>query len=417
MSAEQIKRLIEERNRAWDQAKALLDNADSERRSMSAEEDEQWTRMNDDIDVLDKRIETLHNAETRAQRTEELRAKYEDVARPAQGIEKAEGRAVGRDLDAEMRAFLRGETRSVEITPEEDFGFKEARALVKATPSAGGYTVPTSFVPQLLVHMIEMSAIQQAGSTVFETDGGENMDWPKTTGLSTASQTAEAATIATSNPAFGKFTLGAYKYPVLTDISAELVNDTASNLLDFIAQEAGWAVGNAFGTKLVTGAGSTEPSGIITGATLGKTGSTGVAGVPSFDDLIDLQYSVIAPYRNRPSCAWLFRDSSGATIRKIKNGNGDYVWEASTKAGTPDVLLGKPTFTDPNVAAMATSAKSVLFGDMSRYFIRLVRGIRFERSDEFQFDADVITFKTVLRGDGGVQDSTGALKYFAGGAS
>jgi HK97 family phage major capsid protein len=126
---------------------------------------------------------------------------------------------------------------------------------------------------------------------------------------------------------------------------------------------------------------------------------------------------VIAPYRNSPACAWLMRDATIATVRKLKDSQNQYLWQPSMQIGAPDVLLGKPVFTDPNVAATATSAKSVIFGDMSAYYVRIAGGIRFERSDDFAFQSDLVTFRCIVRGDGILADQTGAVKVFAGGAS
>ena len=156
-------------------------------------------------------------------------------------------------------------------------------------------------------------------------------------------------------------------------------------------------------------------------STLGKTGSASVAGVPGGDDLVDLFYSVISPYRNSSSCVWLFRDSTAAAIRKIKDssggaGVGNYLWTPGFGAA-PDTILGKRVVIEPNIAATATSAKSVVFGDMSRYFVRVAGGVRFERSDEFAFQNDQVTFRAILRGDGILGDQSGAVKHYIGNAA
>ena len=180
--------------------------------------------------------------------------------------------------------------------------------------------------------------------------------------------------------------------------------------------QAGRAVGNALGAHLVTGSGSSQPNGVSTASSTGVTGGAGVAGAFTYDNLVDLFYSVISPYRASPSCGWLLRDASMATVRKLKDGNGAYIFAAGA-AGAPDTIMGKPVNTDPNVAAVALGAKSVLFGDFSQYFVRLAGGVRFERSDDFAFNSDLITYRTVIRGDGNLIDLTGALKGFVGGAS
>jgi HK97 family phage major capsid protein len=86
-------------------------------------------------------------------------------------------------------------------------------------------------------------------------------------------------------------------------------------------------------------------------------------------------------------------------------------------AGQPDTILGKPVLTDPNVASVGLSAKSVVFGDFSQYFVRLAGGVRFERSDEFAFGNDLVTFRALMRADAALVDLTGAIKVFQGGAS
>ena len=181
--------------------------------------------------------------------------------------------------------------------------------------------------------------------------------------------------------------------------------------------QAGRALGNALGAHLITGTGTSQPNGVITAATTGVTGGAGVTGAFTADNLIDLFFSVIAPYRNSPSAAWLLKDSTLAAVRKLKDSTNQYLWQPSLQVGVPDTLLGKPTVTDPNVAAPALSAASVAFGDFSQYFVRLVNGIRFERSVDYAFNTDLVTFRAILRGDGDLVDTTGAVKKFVGNAA
>ena len=296
-------------------------------------------------------------------------------------------------------------------------GTAEFRDLSKLSAGAGGNTVKIGFYEKLMAHLIEVSGILAAGPTVLNTTSGEQIQIPKTTAHSTGALTAEAAAISESDPTFGQVPLDAYKYAVLLQVSNELLTDTSVDLEGYLSMQAGRAIGNAFGVHAITGSGSAQPNGVVTGSTLGVTGATSVAGVPNFDNLIDLYHSVIGPYRNSPSCGWLLRDSTVATIRKVKDSDGQYLWQPSLQIGVPDTLLGKPVRTDPNVAATATSAKSVLFGDFSQYFVRFVNGVRFERSDDYAFNSDLVTYRAILRADGDLVDTTGAVKHFIGGAS
>jgi HK97 family phage major capsid protein len=142
-----------------------------------------------------------------------------------------------------------------------------------------------------------------------------------------------------------------------------------------------------------------------------------VTGAFTADNLIDLFYSVIAPYRASSSAYWVTKDSSLASIRKLKDTTNQYIWQPSLQAGAPDLLLGKALVTDPNVAAPAVNAKSVIFGDMSQYFVRMAGGVRFERSDDFAFNTDLVTFRCLLRADAALVDLTGAVKVFVGAAT
>jgi HK97 family phage major capsid protein len=112
----------------------------------------------------------------------------------------------------------------------------------------------------------------------------------------------------------------------------------------------------------------------------------------------------------------LAKDSTLATARKLKDTTNQYLW-APGLAGAGDTILGKPVVTDPNVAAVALSAKSLAFGDLSAYHVRLAGGIRFERSDDFAFQSDLVTFRCIVRGDGILVDQSGAVKHFVGNAA
>ncbi|MGW3427499.1 phage major capsid protein [Streptomyces melanosporofaciens] len=401
-----IKRLQERRANIWEQAKALLDAAEGEKRDLTAEEETQYQALNADLDGIDARVKDMAEAEQRA--------KDADAAFAHLLAKTPEPQQRGQDKDSELRRFARGEIRSIDIRPEGKVSFRD---LLKGAATAGGNTVPTTFYGQLVAHLIEVSGVLMANPTVLNTASGESIEVPVTTAHSTAAITSEGGTITESDPAFGKRTLGAYKYGVLIQASSELLTDTGVDLEGYLSMQAGRALGNAVGAHLVTGTGSSQPTGIVTSASTGVTGGTGVAGAFTADNLIDLFYSVISPYRNSPSCGWLMRDATMGAARKLKDQQGQYLWQPSIQLGVPDTLLGKPVYTDPNVAAVATSAKSVVFGDFAAYFVRMAGGVRFERSDDFAFNTDLTTFRAIIRADGLTVDQTGALKVFAGAAT
>ncbi|MBT2594738.1 phage major capsid protein [Arthrobacter sp. ISL-72] len=406
MSETLAKKLLEKRAAAHEKGKAIIDAADAEGRALTAEESQSFDAITAEMDSLRSQADRLVAFEN----------EQRDIAA---SLGKVPGRGEDRNEDAAevlLRKMLQGRNGAWEYTPTHEER-QEVRALVKGTPSAGGYTVPTTFYGQLMEHAIETSAILSAGATILYTSSGEEISVPVTISAPTGAQVGEGQTIPTSEPVLAKRSLYAYKYGDLSQLSRELADDSAFDLEGFIARQAGRAIGNAFGAKLVAGTGTNEPSGLITSTTLGKTGATAVGGAPTWDDLIDLFYSVIGPYRNSPNAGWLIKDGTAATLRKLKDSSGRYLWEPSIIAGQPDMIEGKPVFTDPNMPGVGLGNKSVAFGDMSAYFARIVNGVRFERSDDFAFDKDLITYRAIIRGDGVLVDQTGAVKHFAGGAS
>lgn len=408
-----VESLIEKRNKAWEEGKALLDGAADEKRELTAAENEQYERISTDMAELRARADKLVEDEKSAKAADEslrsLMGKPQEQPAPNKGIA------------TELRKFLLGEGPRDFAIPTPAVGERrsvaEMRALSKGTTTAGGFGVPTNFYDQLVFNLVETASLLRGGATLLQTDGGASIQVPTVATYGAAAAVSEAGTLAGTDPTLAQRTLGAFKYGELILASTELIQDAGFDVEGFIAKVAGVNVGNAFGAKLITGAGTTEPLGITASATLGVTGGTAVAGVPSMDNLIDLQYSVTAPYRARPEAGWLMKDQTAGQVRKIKDSTNNYIWQNSVVAGTPDLLLGKPVTTDPYMPATAINAKSVIFGDLSTYFVRIVNDIRFERSVDFAFNTDQVAFRCIIRGDGMLIDQTGAVKYYAGGAS
>lgn len=410
------------RANVWEQMKALADKASEENRAFSAEEQGQWDVMSEELDKLDARIKAALDTEQRNKDADDAFNRLHGGK--GKGDNKDDGlRGAQTEVDnTELRAWMRGESRSrfFDVRPKgrvDWAGLQQRAALSVGSSTGGGDTVPTTFYDRLVQHLIQNSAIMQSGATILNTDGGETIQVPKTTAHSSASIVTEGSPIGESEPTFGQVPLAAFKYGCLIQISRELLDDTGVDLEGYLAMQAGRALGNAFGAHAITGTGTSQPRGVVTDATVGVTGGTGLTGAFSSDDIIDLFFSVIAPYRNSPACRWMMADSSIANVRKLKDVQGQYIWQPGLQAGVPDTILGKPVLTEPNVAAVGLNAKSAIFGDMSQYFVRLAGGVRFERSDDFAFDTDLVTFRALMRADGALVDLTGAVKTFRGGAS
>lgn len=415
MSEFLLRQLADKRQTALAEARKITDRAEAEKRELSADEVVQFDKYSADMDSI------------RAQ-GDSIRKFVEDDKAAEAYLTGALGKPASRNQGSANDTFRTwaqgGAGRSLEMPATLDasgghssFRDAAARALVKGVAVSGGNTVPISFYDQLVQHLVDASGVLQAGPTVLETASGEQLQIPITTSHGSAVLTTEGTPIPSNDPAFGQRALGAYKYGQLVQVANELVTDTAVDLLGYIASSAGRNAGLAFGAHLLAGTGTSQPNGILPSATLGTTGGTAVVGAFTADDLINLQYSVIGPYRNAPKAAWLVKDSTLGAIRKLKDGSGRYLFDASTSFGNSDTCLGKPIYTDVNMPTVALGAKSVLFGDISRFFVRMAGGVRFERSDEFAFNADLVTFRVLIRGDSVLVDQTGAVKYFAGNAA
>lgn len=398
--SEHVNNMSEQRARAWEQAKNLLDGASAENRDLSAEEAEQFDRINADIDGIDARIKTILAAEQRARDIE--------TSREALGVPVNLGGVpdqVEETSDSDIvRSLVNGEIRSARF---------EKRAITKST---SGGSVPTSVYDRIVEHLVMTNVVRER-ATVVTTSSGETLNVPTSTAFSTASIVGEASQASPSDPTLATRALGAYKYVVLVQLSNELAADASVDVAGFLARQAGTAIGVATRGHMTTGAtGGTNPIGIVTSSTAGVTGATGSTGAFTADNLIDLRYSVGAAYTSQPGVGWMLNNTSMAAARKLKDQNDAYLFAPGLN-GDVDTLLGYPVFMNDSMPSPALSAKSVLFGHIPSYFVREVNGIDVAVSDDFAFDYSVRTFRVTLRTDGLLVDQTGAVKHFVGGAS
>ena len=404
--SEYLKKLVEDRQSAYHAAKAKMDEAAAEGRSLSAEEREFVDRTFAELDEKRATIDTLLEAEKREREIAESMRGLEDVARPV------EARTVAAETDADiLRSLLIGERRA------HTFNF-EKRDLARTTSNA---PVPTSFSDavidqaRLVGPMLDPSVV-----TVLNTASGEDLVLPSLASWSTAAIEAEAATIDESDPGFGKTTLKAYKYAFLVQVSQEFLADSNIDVIGFLGQQAGNAIGYAVNNALTVGTGTVQPNGIVTASTLGVTGGTATAtrGTGGFtaDDLIDLVYSLDGAARRLPGFGVMANGSSIGAMRKLKTSNGEYVFVPSIQPGTPDSILGYSLIENPAMANAGSAGKSVIAGHFPSYYVRTVGGIDVARSDDFAFNTGQVTLRFQIRVDGHLPQ-TGHVKHFLGGTA
>ncbi len=387
---EYIKQQHEARQKAWHEAKALLDTAAAEKRDLTAEENAKYENISADLDSRAKVIETLKADAEREIRAAESMQGFENQARPV-----AEVRNEKNDADA-IRALARGEIRS--------FNF-EKRDVTKGST---GSPVPTSFYDQVILLARTVGPMLET-STILNTAGGENLQIPSLSAYSTGTVTSEGNAIGESDPTFNNFvTLGAYKYSFLTQVSRELVEDAGVDILGFLATQTGNAMGYAVNNALTVGTGTVQPNGIVTQA---GSAVTGTSLNPTADNLIDLVYSIETVGRRLPGTGFQMNSASIANVRKLKDGAGQYLFTPSLSADARDLLLGYPIFENPAMASAASAAKPVIFGNLPSYYVRQVGGLKLDRSDDFAFSNDLITFRSTFRVDGALIQ-TSHVKYF-----
>lgn len=386
---EYIDRQVEQRQRTWEAAKALLDTAAAEKRDLTSEEEASYKKMNDELNERAARIEAL-------KADAEREAKIEAATREISGQVRPTAKAVSTDADV-LRSMARGETRS--------FTF-EQRDVTKAST---GSPVPTSFYDQVIAQARLVGPMLDT-STVLRTAGGENLQIPSQAGWSTAAITAEGSAISESDPTFNSFiTLGAYKYSFLVQLSRELIEDAGVDILGFLATQTGNAIGFAVNNALTVGTGTTQPRGVVAAAGSGVLGTV-AGGLFTADNLIDLAYSLDGAARRLPGVGWMMNTASLGAVRKLKDTAGNYVFSPALADGN-DRVLSYPVYENPAMASQASAAKSVIFGHLPSYYVRMAGGLRLDRSDDYAFNADLVTFRASMRVDGNLPQ-TSHIKFF-----
>jgi hypothetical protein len=389
-----LKQQVEARQQAWHQAKELLDRAAAEKRDLSGEEEQSYGRIMADLDQRSARIE-------------ELRA---EVQRQA-------------DIDASVRSIpeIRTETSSMrsdaDILRSLALGEIRAHTFEKRTIDTANDSqiVPQSFYDQIQELMqFAGPMMDPAVVTVLNTASGEDIKVPVQSTRPAATAIAEATTISDLDPAFTSLTLKSQKIAVLTKVSREMITDTGIDLVGFLGRQLGLAIGIKANNLLTVGTGTVQSNGIANAAGSALTG-TATGGAFTADNLITLVHAVDSAYV-RMGAGFQMRRAAVGSVRALKDNSGRYLFEPAATVGSPDTLLGYPIYENPDVAAVAANAKSVLFGWHGSYHTRMVGGIDLARSEDAYFGSDEIGFRATLRvwGDLGQAD---AVKYFKGGTA
>ena len=381
-----ILELREKRAKAWEAAKAFLDSHRNDKGVLSAEDDAAYTRMEQEITDLGKEISRMERREALDAQLN-LPVNQPLTGKPLNGRETAK---TGRATDEYRQNFwdmMRSKTPMPQVV----------NALQIGTDSEGGYLVPDEYERILVEALEEENVFRQLAKVIRTSSGDRKIPVVATKG--TASWIDEEGAYLESDDSFGQVSIGAYKVGTMIKVSEELLNDSVFDLESYIAKEFARRIGAKEEEAFFTGDGSGKPLGVLAAAGGAETGVTAASATAiTADELIDLFYSLKAPYRR--NAVWVLNDSTIKAIRKLKDNQGQYLWQPSLTTGAPDLLLGKPVRTSAYMPAIAADAKTVAFGDFSYYWIADRQGRSFKRLNELYAATGQVGFLASQRVDG-----------------
>ena len=383
---DKIIELREKRAEVWEKAKAFLDEKRGEDGLLSAEDTATYEKMEADVVDLGKEIDRL---ERQAAIDLELSKATSTALKTVPGRQQDDEKT-GRASDEYGRAFWNAMRRPV--VNEGD-----RQSLTVGTDSEGGYLVPDEF-EKTLIEALEEENVMRTLAKIIKTSSGDRKI-PVVASKGEATWVDEEGPIIESGDTFTQVTIGAYKLATMIKVSEELLQDSVFRIDTYIAREFGRRIGAKEEEAFLTGDGEGKPTGIFdddAGAELGAT--TANAAEITADELLDLFYSLKAPYRRK--AVFVTNDSTVKAIRKLKDGTGQYLWQPSITAGDPDTLLNRPVKTSAYVPAIAAGAKILAFGDFGYYWIADRQGRAFQRLNELYAVTGQIGFKATQRVDG-----------------
>ena len=383
----QILAMREKRANLWEAAKKYRDAHIGEDGTMNAEDAATYDRMVDDVDRMKREIDRLERQD--AIENEMNRPTSTPILnRPA--ADDREDEKKGRAANSYKKAFWKAlRAKSV---PHEVYD-----ALQVGTDSEGGYLVPDEFDHHLIDALKEENIFRKLAHVIQTATGDRKI--PVVASHGTASWIDEEAAYPESDDAFSQVSIGAFKLATMIKVSEELLNDSVFDMPSYIAVEFARRIGAAEEEAFFTGNGTGKPLGILAATGGAQTGVTAASTTAiTFDEVIDLFYSLRAPYRK--NAVFTVNDATVKALRKLKNGAGEYLWQAALTAGAPDTLLGRPVYTSAFMPTAAAGAKTIAFGDFGYYWVADRQGRAFKRLNELYAATGQVGFLASERVDG-----------------
>lgn len=383
-----ILELIENRNKAWEAAKAFVDTKRDKDGILSAEDAKTYAEMEQKVKNMSAEIERMQAMD--AMERELAKPTSTPITSKPMKPAGAEDEQTGVKAKAYQKNFWNAMRQKAPM-PEV------MNALQVGTDSEGGYLVPDEFEHTLVEALEEENIFRKLAHTITTSSGERKIPVVATKG--TASWVDEEGQIQESDDAFSQVSIGAYKLGTLIKVSNELLHDSVFNLEQYISKEFARRIGTKEEDAFFNGDGDGKPTGIFNstgGAQVGVTAASTSA--ITADEVIDLFYSLGAPYRKK--AVWVLNDATVKSIRKLKDGNGNYLWQPALTSGTPDMLLGRPVYTSSAVPTIAAGAKVLAFGDFGYYWIADRQGRVFKKLSELYAVTDQTGFVATQRVDG-----------------
>ena len=368
--------------------------------------DQTWTQEEQTkFDSFTNEIELCKSQIKAAEKMRELEA--DEFFNSAAGKQKPANGDMTIDALTAVALYMR---HGNNVTPEQAIAIRNAMSTT--TTTEGGYTVPSE-VASMVIDKLKAYGGMRDVATILTTSTGVNMSWPTSDG------TADVGAIVGQNTAVSAadITFGTIALPVFYYTSnkialpLELIQDSAIDIVAYVVDRLATRIARIQNTHFTTGAGTTVPDGIVPKSGTGKTGTTGQTLTVIYDDLIDLKHSVNRAYR--ANARYMMNDLSVAVVSKLKDTTGRPVWVPSVIAGAPDTLCGFPVAINDDMAVMAANAKSIAFGDLSKYTIRDVANTTtIKRFDDSAFAlANQVGFCGWQRSGGNLLDPNAVKVY------
>ena len=385
----ELMELREKRLQSWNAAKAFLDSHRGNDGTLTAEDDAIYNKMVDDVDKLGKEIVRLEKLE--ALDVEMSKATSKPLASsPVTRLDDEPANKTGRAAKDYEKGFWR-------VMRSKSVPHEVLNALQVGTDTEGGFLVPDEYERTLIEALEEQNIFRQLAHVIHTSSGDRKI--PVVASKGTASWIDEEQQYPESDDAFGQVSIGAYKLATMIKISEELLNDSVFDMPSYIAKEFARRIGAAEEEAFFTGSGTGRPLGILAATGGAQTGATAAkADAVTFDEVMDLFYSLRSPYRR--NAVFIMNDSTVKALRKLKDLQGQYLWQPSVTAGTPDTILNRPVYTSAFMPTLATGNKTILFGDLGYYWVADREGRSFKRLNELYAPTGQVGFLASQRVDG-----------------